>query len=279
MSQFGNNPYYPSGGAGGGYLTGGSPFGGSNASPGGMSKRTEASHSLRPVTIKQLANATQAHTDAEWQINGSEIGQVTIVGTVASVQNQTTNTVYWIDDGTARIEARHWIDTSVTQEDPDKWQPHGESVYARVTGALKTFGTKRYLNATNIRLVTDPHEIYFHILEAMTVTLIFERGAPPGPGGQQSHGGATQGQSGASAYSAQSSTVAAGDQFNHLPPLQRSIINFIISQPTSEEGVHVAAIARTVGGDAHMISDALDTLMEDGLVFSTIDESHFQATT
>jgi hypothetical protein len=39
-------------------------------------QKNEAQHSLRPVTIGQLKNATQAHTDAEWMIENDEIGQV-----------------------------------------------------------------------------------------------------------------------------------------------------------------------------------------------------------
>lgn len=48
--------------------------------------------------------------------------------------------------------------------------------YVRVTGTLKSFGKKRYINATHIRNITDPHEIYFHILEAIAANLIIERG-------------------------------------------------------------------------------------------------------
>jgi hypothetical protein len=46
----------------------------------------------------------------------------------------------------------------------------------RVTGALKTFGNKRYINATHLRVASDPHEQYFHILESIAVTLMAERG-------------------------------------------------------------------------------------------------------
>lgn len=35
-----------------------------------------APQSLRPVTIKQIYAATQAHTDAEWMLEEVEVGQV-----------------------------------------------------------------------------------------------------------------------------------------------------------------------------------------------------------
>jgi hypothetical protein len=41
--------------------------------------------------------------------------QVTVVGHVVSIQSQATNNLYWLDDGTGRIEARHWIDSSIEE--------------------------------------------------------------------------------------------------------------------------------------------------------------------
>lgn len=46
----------------------------------------------------------------------------------------------------------------------------------RLTGFLKSFGGKKYINATYMRPVTDFSEIDFHFLECITVTLTLERG-------------------------------------------------------------------------------------------------------
>ncbi|KAA1471099.1 replication protein A, subunit RPA32 [Dentipellis sp. KUC8613] len=271
MSQ---NDYYGNGGGGGGgggYLTGGSPFGSAAGSPGGAGRRSALGQSLRPFTAKQLINATQAHADADWMIENTEIGQVTVVAQVISIQTQTTNSVYWLDDGTGRIEARFWSD-STSQGDNDVFAGIVENSYVRATGNLKTFGNKRYINALNIRPVKDWHEIFFHLVEAMGITLIFERGPPSGPG--QHHGNQDM-QSATSAYTAQSHSSAALNQYAHLPPLQRRIVEFILQQPPNPEGFHIVAISRAVGGDAEGISDALEKLMDEGHVFSTIDEEHY----
>lgn len=65
--------------------------------------------------------------------------------------------------------------------------------------------------------------------------------------------GASASKGAVSAYTGQASKVS--DQHSHLPPLQQKIVRFIESQPRSEEGVHVSAIARAVGtdGDAQKI--------------------------
>ena len=51
-----------------------------------------------------------------------------------------------------------------------------EDSWARVTGTLKTFGSKRYINAVHIRPVKDHQEIFFHLAEVMSTQLIFDRG-------------------------------------------------------------------------------------------------------
>ncbi|KAG6336409.1 hypothetical protein ID866_2682 [Astraeus odoratus] len=266
MSQY--NDHY-----GGGYMTGGSPYGG-GGSPGGFGRKSEISHSLRPLTIHQVLTASQAHPDADWMLDDTEIGQVTIVAHISSVQSQATNSQYILDDGSGRIEARRWVDSSV--EDNSERLGIVEGAYVRVSGSLKMFGDKKYINASHIRPIKSPHEIYFHILEAMTATLMWERGPPPRPGQNAQDIVPKAHQSAASAYSAQSHHIADNDQFAYLPKLHHSIITFMQSQPPSDAGVHVSAIARAVGGDAVSISDALDKLLDEGLVFSTIDESHYK---
>ncbi|KAF8892525.1 hypothetical protein BD779DRAFT_1509479 [Infundibulicybe gibba] len=268
MSQY-NDQYA----GGGGYIPGGgSPFSNSGT-PGGANRRNEVSQSLRPVTVAQLVKASQPHTDADWTIDNTEIGQVTLVGQVVSVRTQATNIVYWIDDSTGRIEARHWLDTSIESESI-KWTGIEENTYVRVVGNLKTFADVRYLNATHIRTSKDVHEVYFHSLEVITASLALERGAPP-YAGQPSTAAPVPG---ASQYVTQAQTAQAQDEFAHHPPLPRAILGFMTSQPTSPQGIHVSAIARACSslGDAAKISLALETLMDDGLIFSTIDDSHFQ---
>lgn len=256
-------------GEGGGYM--GSP------STGSLARKSETAHSLRPLTILQLHAASQMHPDADWTLDDREIGQVTVVAHIISVQSQATNNQYVLNDGTGHIEARRWVDSSV-EEDSDK-RGIVEGAYVRVLGTIKVFGSRRYINVTHVRPIQSPMEVYFHLLEVMTVTLYWEGGLPPRPGQNPQDVMLRGGQPSTSAYSVSSRQTTDTGQFSHLPPLQRNIINFMQSQTSDDTGIHVSAIARAIGGDAVAISDALDKLMDDGLVFSTIDESHFQLAT
>jgi replication factor A2 len=81
-------------------------------------------NTLRPVTIKQILDAQQAHPDAEFRIDGVEVGQVsfpsyycswwfqqlTFVAMVRSAAMQSTNVTYRMEDGTGMIDVKQWID-------------------------------------------------------------------------------------------------------------------------------------------------------------------------
>lgn len=51
-----------------------------------------------------------------------------------------------------------------------------ENNLVRVTGQLKSFNNRRYINATHVKKVADPHELFYHMLEVMTVTRMLEHG-------------------------------------------------------------------------------------------------------
>ncbi|KAL5489743.1 SSB2 [Sanghuangporus weigelae] len=264
----------------GGFMQNSSPRTSSQNSPGG--ERRVSSQSLRPVTIKQVLKAEQAHSDAELYIDGAEVTQVTVVAQVVSTAPQTTNKIYVLEDGTGRVEARVWTDTSMDEMEQDDDDAIRHNTYVRVTGVLKHFGNKRYINATNVRPIKDAHELYFHLMETMFVALAHQRGSPTdssGTGGRNLGVDASATMNGGtggnySHYTSRSAT-SASDQYAGVSPLARRIVEFIATQPATAEGVHVARIAREVKADAGAISAALDELMDNGHVYSTVDESHF----
>ena len=75
-----------------------------------MLQRSTTGNSLRPVTIKQLLDAEQPHPDADFKIDGSEVGHITFVGVVRNVVVQSTNITYRVEDGTGAIDVKQWLD-------------------------------------------------------------------------------------------------------------------------------------------------------------------------
>lgn len=77
--------------------------------------QTSAKQTLRPLTIRQIRNAEQPHPDADFRVDGQDIGQVTVVAIVRAISKGTTNVSYSVEDGTDTIEVRQWHDSSAEE--------------------------------------------------------------------------------------------------------------------------------------------------------------------
>jgi hypothetical protein len=62
------------------------------------------------------------------------------------------------------------------------------------------------------------------------------------------HGQAAPQQGGHSAYTTDGASHAE-NEYAQLPPLKRKIIEFIMKEPNTTDGVHIQVILRGVGGD------------------------------
>lgn len=242
--------------------------GGSQGSPSGGRTRNP-NQSLRAVTIRQIYMAEQTHSDAEFVIDGVETTQITLVAQVVAASKQATNITYKLNDGTAEIKAKHWLESS--EEDPIG---HGQSehVYIRVIGTLKTFSGERQINAVHTRLITDPMEIYYHLIQAQFVHLHYTKGTVGASGGGASAAVTTA----PSAY--QAGGKAQKSRFDHFPPLQRRILEVLERlMPEHEQGVHVTVIAGGLQSDASIdeIGSTMEKLAEEGHIYATKDDEHF----
>ncbi|KAG9000806.1 replication factor A protein 2 [Tulasnella sp. 427] len=228
-------------------------------------------------------------------IDGVECAQLTFVGQIHNVNHQATNLVMTLDDGTGQVEARQWLESSSMDLDQImEKQGIQENEWIRVMGTVKHFGGKRHFNAMVIRPVKDPHEIYFSLLEALQVHMLYTRGPPQGADQPMTDNSAP------SAYSASAATSNV-NSFGNMKPMERKILQHIMNSAPGEEGIHVSDLTRGLGPNinaeevryevyiddayrAHWsvetsFSNALDSLTEAGHIYNTIDEYHYQVST
>jgi len=229
--------------------------------------KTYGKDTLRPVTIKQIIEAHQPHPDSEFKIDGSETTQLTFVGQINSIQSQTTNTTYKVDDGTGLIDVKQWIDSD---RDPETAQPQPkEGQYLRVWGRLKSFNDKRHIAAHHIRPVTDFNEINYHLLEATAVHLYFTRGPPEGANGVKTEGNGMFVDGGA----ANGGAALGGKKLpSKISPIGRRVFELLQSEPQNNEGLHVHNIANKLGVPANEVFKAGDQLLGEGLIYTTVDD-------
>jgi len=156
-------------------------------SPSTKKKSGATNQSLVPVTVKQLLNATQAHAEDGFKIDGKELNQITLIGFVHKIHSLSTNVNLIVEDGTGTIEVRIWLDQEDQQDhQAQKRANWREGIYVRVIGHLRSFHNKRSIVAFRIIPVTDFNELTYHFLESIYVHLYNLKGPVQGGFVQQS---------------------------------------------------------------------------------------------
>lgn len=248
-----------------------------NSSPARRSDR----QSMLPVTCRMLATA-QLQPDDHYAYDGLVLSQVSFVGLVESVQETETNSVYRINDGTASVEARIWItqdDSGYIHGKRHEWR---EGAYVRVYGIVRSWQKQLSVVAYRIMLITDANEITFHFLETMHVFASMK--GELSSGGVRMLGNAPSGFGGAGVAASSHSLYGAGaggfsSSGNPLASLVFDTVKRFASMPAYEEhGPSRSDIAESLRAQltAQQVDSALEFLLEDGQLFTTIDENHFK---
>ncbi|KAL4946799.1 hypothetical protein BDV06DRAFT_181573 [Aspergillus oleicola] len=261
---------YGGGGGGGGFMPG------ETTSPSGG--RQEGNNTaLRPVTIKQILDATQPYPEANYTIDGQDVSSIVFIGQVRNISTQATNVTYKLDDGTGEVEAKMWITPTDEMDTTDDLGKEGKDKngvevngYAKVFGKLKSLlGGRKVINTHAVRPLTDINELHFHFLEATAVHLFHTKGAPDGgaKGGAGAGDSTMGGLDGAGAGGA-----FGGGNLPNVSPAARRVYNLMKTEPQSNEGLHAQLIAAKLGLPPSDVARAGEELINAGVIFSTVDD-------
>ncbi|PHH86688.1 hypothetical protein CDD83_9886 [Cordyceps sp. RAO-2017] len=249
----------------GGFFAGGSQQG----SQGGGGGKAYQDESLRPVTIKQILEAEEAFSGADFKIDGAAVTQITFVGQVRSINPQSTNVTFKLDDGTGQIEVKKWIDAD-KQDDAD---PGFElDSHVRVWGRLKSFSNKRHVGAHVIRPVADYNEVNYHLLEATYVHLFFTRGPLGGAGPNTNNNGGDGMFVDGAAPAADAATAQMPSKLSGCGAPARKMYNFMNDTPGGNEGIHLNVITSSTGMTVRDVLTGADELLGQGLIYTTVDD-------
>lgn len=234
--------------------------------------------SLRPVTIKQLLDWTEAFPGQDTIIDGSPLTQLTIVGQIRKINPQATNITYTLDDGTGTIDVKKWVDAEKSGDDgAEGFNP---DMYVRVWGRLKSFNGKKHVGAHFMREVKEFDEVNYHLVEAAYVHLYLTKGAPTqgGMGGQQGGGGGdgmfVDGGAGAGGGGAgqQGGYGNANDRTAGMAPRTKMVYNYMLNAQGGGEGVTVFDMARDTGLAVDDVRRECEGLMDGGVLYTTVDD-------
>lgn len=251
--------------------------------------KKERNQTLRPVSIFQLKEATPNGEDG-FVVDGTEIGQIDLIGVVRSVDEKTTKRTYLIEDHTGTMEVTHWMNEDDGDGETDAENDCREGMYARVIGHLKVFNDVRSINAFKIQPVRDYNEITTNMLDTLYQHLRCIKGPLDGPrpgagnaGSAQaagSFGGARPQTTGGGTETYGGSFQARDDNAGSGNPIQNSVLE-AIKGSDSEAGISVDEIESALKGRNYgqdKIREAIDWLSNEGHVYSTIDDDHYKST-
>ncbi|KAG9306969.1 hypothetical protein G9A89_000883 [Geosiphon pyriformis] len=216
--------------------------------------------------------------------------KITFVATIRSVTEQSAYVNYVMEDGTGSIEVRVWSNN----EDPEsETTPEFQAnTYVRLFGSIKLFQNKPVITQFHIRPIEDFNEITTHFLEVVHSHLYHIK-TPMVPSSglfDTSHTPTrTKNQfSNIDSANAYEDTGNAGDDRfpSNLSNLHQDILTFLASSsknyqytPDLEGGISINDFTdlKLKYGQKTVV-EAMEYLLQEGLVYTTSDEKHFKCT-
>lgn len=236
---------------------------GYNQSQGGFtssqttSEKKKAAFKILPCTVSQLLSAWEAND--VFMIGDTEINQVSLVGVITRIVPFVANILYSVDDMSGPpMDVKYWTDT----EDPHVLKTtFSPGTYVKVSATLHTFQGQRSLVALNMRRLDDLNEITSHMLEVVQAHM--QLGGVANGDGNSVHGGGPS---------------TAHTETNGLTTTQNHVLN-VVKSFSAHEGIRFQDLLRRCGCfTVSNIRLSLKFLLNEGYIFSTIDEEHFKAT-
>ncbi|KAF9088827.1 replication factor A protein 2 [Mortierella sp. GBA35] len=247
---------------------------------GAPAKRSYSNHTLRPVTIKQILEASQTQADGDFKIDGHEIGQITLIAAARVVNRQATQHSYTVEDGTGSIECRRFPSE---YEDAEELNAIIVGAYVRVTGTVKSFNNKHYVQVFSIRPVLNADEITYHNLEILYVHVSSTRPKTGAHGGGfAGHQNNNQNNYNNNMQGVSSTDTHMGGGGDDLDGTAQNIVDFIKENPRKDTGMGahrrdiIDQFARRLGG-AEAVNRLITTMTEDGHLYAGEDDDHLIA--
>merc|ERR1711865_39229 len=264
-----------------------------NATP-QKTKRQEEKQSCIPVTARIIETAVQNMEGGELHIHGEQPSMVLLVGQVESLVKQAASLEFTLNDSTGRVKARHFFPNQEARPEFDKLQ---NGSYVSVVANVRTAPTV-HLGVQFMTLVQSADEISYHMIEAAHAAVKLQQTTkdPATPAAKRPVASPmTVGSQGPSWSPdvAMSPAKEVKETVNVVPvpmsftaakvklagdELKNAIIEILRKDgPASgESGVGLAQVG--AGLEATPLDDikgCLTGLLDEGDVYTTIDDDHF----
>lgn len=274
----------PSQGAGGG-ADSRSPL------PMGGPRRAQSQSGQVPLTVKQLSDAkAQSLDESNFTVDGQEVSSVTLVGKLLMKEHKATYYKFILDDGTGKIDLQQWSDDDEREIATIEAIPL--NTYVRIHGLISSFQGERNVRSHAIRPITDHNEVTFHFLDCIFVHLYNSKsqGLPTATnaGAGVPAGGDMAPNAPMAARAPLPNGLQNGNQYvappaaargPNMTDLQQRVSQLYEANAVGDAGLHYEEVSRQIPGfSKEAVREAIDFLVNEGTLYSTIDDDHFKHT-
>lgn len=265
---------------------------GADATAAPPAKKVEEKTTCMPVTARILLDAVAARHDesSEVVIHGSEAGVIVLVGVVEALVQQSAMLEFQLNDGSGRIKVRQYGSGLTDSLTPGR--------YVAIVGNLRT-SPAPHVSAMSLRAVSQADEVSYHMIDVAHTALrlqnpSLENGIQSAAGGLSLAGSTTAtGPSTPAKLSKEAGIMTptkgeAPPPSTHIAPaviqtpppkadLRSSVLHMLRQQQekVGEEGLALSALLAQLEAPADKVKAIMSALVDDGEVFTTVDDDHF----
>ena len=205
-----------------------------------------------------------------FRVNGEEVHNLTLLGKIVEANESSTSQQYTIDDGTGTVVVKKWVDADDAE---GAKQTLAAGQYVRVYGHLRVFQGARNVIAFNMRPVTDFNEITYHFLEVVYCNSHNGARAAAAP---KVEAGAAEG----TAYAAPAAAAAAAGATATGSCSDQVMAIYNGPQGATDNGAPVGDVVTALNGrfTEAQVRKAVEFLVNEGHLYSTIDDNHYRST-
>jgi len=145
-------------------------------------ERDRKKGSIIPLTIKTILEVTNRPDDVI-EVDGIPVDQAVVLGRVYKMEDQSTRTIFHIDDTTGRIQIAYYKKTDAYDRPNGGMQDfyYNDNMYIKAVVVVKPFKAQKIFVSNMLQTVTDFNQVSYHFLSTFLASAYRVKGPLPKP--------------------------------------------------------------------------------------------------
>ena len=223
---------------------------------------------LNPRALQTLTIFPHLAQERGLGVNGEEVRNITLLGKIIKASDTATNQVYTLDDGTGTVVVKQWVDADTQTRRPERMSSSWASALASTGTSSSSAATPPSSRSASVP--SGPQRGHLPLPRGCLLQLAQRAAADAKPAAGTG-----------TAYAAPSSAPASApavDPGGSCVDQAKAI--FEGPDGRRDEGVKIDVVVQQLNGrfTEAQVREAVEHLVNEGHLYSTIDDDHFKST-